>query len=192
MDSYVIMAFLMLGLALALFVAEIFIPSGGTITVAALICLAISIWSAVKAWWQTGQMVWWWSYVFTTVLLLPAVIIGAFAILPKTRFGRNLLVEPQNPEELKPYVEEEERLKRLVGKVGRTASLLNPGGIVLVDGDRFHCQSEGILLDPGTPVRVIGVKRNVLVVRQVSEDELQEGGGSRPDEQSSDFDVNMR
>ncbi|NOX56423.1 MAG: hypothetical protein GXP27_18655 [Planctomycetes bacterium] len=195
MDNYTLLTFLMLALALALFVAEVFIPSGGVIVTAALICLGVSIWCAVKAWWQTDQMVWWWSYILAVVLLIPAVIIGAFSLLPRTEFGRNLLVEPQNPEELKPYVEEEEHLSQLVGKVGKTVTLLNPAGIVVVDGERYHCESEGIIVDRGETVRVLSVKGNRLVVRRVPQEESGEPPASSspsspsPDQEQLDFDL---
>ena len=48
-------------------------------------------------------------------------------------------------------------------------TLLNPGGLVLVDGTRQHCESEGILLAAGSPVEIVAVKGNRVVVRPVDE-----------------------
>ncbi|HUE12710.1 MAG TPA: NfeD family protein, partial [Planctomycetaceae bacterium] len=44
---------------------------------------------------------------------------------------------------------------------------LNPGGLVLVDGTRQHCESEGLLLESGAPVEIVAVKGNRVVVRPV-------------------------
>ena len=37
-------------------------------------------------------------------------------------------------------------------KTGKTLTLLNPGGLVLVDGERMHAETRGLLLDPGETV----------------------------------------
>ena len=194
MDSYALMTFLMLAVGLALVVAEVFIPSGGMIMIAALACLGVSVWCAVRAWWQTEQFIWWWSYIGALVVLLPGVTIGAFYLLPRTEFGQSFLVPPQSPEELMPYAEEEEHLRQMVGKSGKTLTLLNPGGLVNVDRERMHCESEGMMIDPGETVRVLSVKGNRLVVRRVSATEQPSGEEPKPDtnlvqESSLDFDV---
>ena len=88
-------------------------------------------------------------------------------ILPQTEFGKQVLLEAPDLEEVTPYQEEQRQLQRLVGHVGKTLTLLNPGGLVLVDGTRQHCESEGNMLEAGVPVEVIAVKGNRVVVRPV-------------------------
>jgi len=166
MDNYSLLTFLMLAVGLALLIAEFFIPSGGMILIIALICVGISVWCATKAWWDTGQIICWWLYIAALVVLLPGVVIGTFYLLPRTEFGRNLLMQPQSLEELTPYTEEEERLSNMIGKSGKTLTLLNPGGLISVDGERIHCESEGIMIDPGERVEVLSVRGNRLVVRR--------------------------
>jgi membrane-bound ClpP family serine protease len=65
------------------------------------------------------------------------------------------------------FVEQEERHRQMVGKTGETVTMLNPAGIVRIDGQRVHCQSEGIILEAGTPVRVIAARANSVTVRRV-------------------------
>ena len=61
---------------------------------------------------------------------------------------------------------------QLIGKSGKTLTLLNPGGLVSVEGERLHCESEGMMIDASQNVEVIRVKANRLVVRLASEDSL--------------------
>ena len=63
------------------------------------------------------------------------------------------------------------RLKQLIGQQGTTSTLLNPGGMVLVDGERLHCESPGMLIERDREVEVIGLKGNRLVVRIAKEKE---------------------
>ena len=91
-------------------------------------------------------------------------------------------------------MEEGERLTQMIQKTGNTLSLLNPGGLVLVDGERMHCESEGMMVESGAEVEVIGVKGNRLVVRKtkpiVDTSEVasvDEAGNS--DDSPLDFDV---
>lgn len=157
-------AVLLLVVALGLMIAEVFIPSGGMISILVLVSLVGSIWCAWNAWWASNQIAWW-AYISSLVLLVPATISGAFYALPRTPMGRRVLLEGPDREEVTPYVEEQNELLSQVGHVGKTVTLLNPGGMVVVNGKRFHCESEGMLLEPDTDVRVVAVKGLRLVVR---------------------------
>jgi membrane-bound serine protease (ClpP class) len=168
MDSYALMAILTLALGLALLVAEVFIPSGGVIMAAAGIVFVISVWSAWQAWVKTEQVTLFFIYVGALVALFPSVLGGAFYVFPRTEYGRRLM-NPPSLDEMQPFVAETERLSRLVGKTGTTLTRLSPGGLVLVEGERLHAESEGMLILTDTPVRVLALKGNRLLVRQVRE-----------------------
>jgi membrane-bound serine protease (ClpP class) len=157
-------AILLLFLGVALLVAEIFIPSGGMILVLALVCLVGSIWCAWKAW-GTSPLAWW-SYVVAVILLLPAAVGGGLYLFPRTPLGKRFLLEAPSLEEVTAYSDDERQLEQKIGKTGRTLTLLTPGGLVLVDGERMHCESEGgIIIDPGETVTVVARKGNRVVVR---------------------------
>ncbi|GAB4136000.1 MAG: hypothetical protein Tsb009_02830 [Planctomycetaceae bacterium] len=191
MDPFANFAILLLIVGLVLLVAEIFIPSGGMILISALVCLAGSVWCAWKAWADTP--VYWWTYLATVVVAIPASLWAMLTIFPRTSMGKRVLLEPPSPEEVSGYTDDYERLKSMVDKTGRTATLLNPGGIVLIDGERIHCESEGMLIEPGVDVIVTRVKGNDLVVRPYTKPAAQppvdtEGSSSEavsPENQSS-------
>lgn len=162
------LAILMLFIGLALIIAEFFIPSGGMIAILAAICLSVSVWAAYQAWWETARSIWW-SYLAMVALLIPVSVGGALFLIQRTSLGRHVLLRAPNLEEVTPYAQQEQHLRQLIGKRGETVSLLNPGGMVEVEGERFHCECPGMLIEALEEVVVTGTKANRLVVRPVSD-----------------------
>lgn len=187
--GYLAVALLVLGLTLI--VCEVFIPSAGLIAAFATLCFAGSVVAAYMAWWY-DKPTYFAIYTIALLVLIPSALSGALYVLPRTEFGRQVLLEAPALDEVTPYQEEQRQLQRLVGKVGKTLTLLNPGGLVLVDGTRQHCESEGILLESGAPVEIVAVKGNRVVVRPVERSENQSAPRlepRRPGEAPLDFDL---
>ncbi|MFQ5731653.1 MAG: NfeD family protein [Planctomycetaceae bacterium] len=164
------LAILLLIVCLCLLVAELFIPSGGMILVTAGVCLVASVWFAWKAWYSGSpqNLVAWWSYVGAVVIAIPAVIGAILYVFPRTTMGKRILLDAPSLEEVTAHAEEAERMQRLIGERGQTVTLLNPGGIVLVAGERHHCESQGLLIEAREDVEVVGVSGNRLIVRRFS------------------------
>lgn len=173
MDSYAVIAILAMALGLALLVAEVFIPSGGLIMTAATVTFIVSVWAAWQAWYKTDQYTTFIAYIVALLVLFPTVLSGAFYVFPRTEYGKRLM-SPPSREEMEPYVEETEHLRSLVGKSGTALTRLAPGGLILVNGERLHAESEGMLIPADAPIRVLAMKGNRLLVRQVREDVPQE------------------
>ncbi len=185
------LAIMLLILGLALLVAEFFIPSGGMITVMAVVSLVGSVWFAWRAWGGSNSTAWW-TFVGILVLLLPTTLGGTLYALQKTRLGSRILLDAPSLKEVTPYAHEQERLQRLVGTRGRTVTMLNPGGLVLVAGERLHSETPGMLLDPDTDVEVIAVRGTRIVVRPVTEQDDESRGPSdqrTAGRESLDFDL---
>ena len=67
-----------------------------------------------------------------------------------------------------PYSSAEtKRLLRLINKTGTSLTRLAPGGLVLIDGERLHAESEGMLIPADAAVKVLAMKGNRLLVRQL-------------------------
>lgn len=163
--GYSSLAILLLLVGLAFIIMEVFIPSGGMIMILSVLAIVSSIWCATKAWWYDDPTLWW-AYILSLLLLIPSAVGGAFYMLPRTAIGRKFLLEGPTSEEVTPYAAEQQRLQQMVGMHGTTLTMLNPGGLVLVDRERMHCESEGMrLLEPDEDVIVVAVKGNRLVVR---------------------------
>lgn len=175
------LAVLLLILGLALLVAEFFVPSGGMITIMAIVSLVSSVWFAWQAWGASSPS---WFYAFLVVLLvsLPSALGGTLYVISNTRLGSHVLLEAPRLEEVTPYQREQQRLQQLVGKRGRTLTLLNPGGLVLVDGERVHSETPGLMLDPNVDVEVIAVKGTRVVVAPASSGAVaaSDGDAGRP------------
>jgi len=162
-------AILLLIVCVALLIAEVFIPSGGMILITAGVCLAASVWFAWRAW--ADDPVSWWSYLATIVVVIPGVGAGLLYWFPRTSLGKRILLEAPTPDEVSGYDEEAARLNKLVGSRGETLTLMNPGGLVLVEGERHHCEADGLMIEPKQPVEVVKVSGNRLVVRPLEQDE---------------------
>jgi membrane-bound ClpP family serine protease len=153
-------AALLLALGFALAILEFFIPSGGILGVAAAVALLAANGMAFRSGAGTGL-----SFLAVTVLALPLVISVALKIWPHTRMGRRLLLGAPTPEEVLPDTDQRRLLKSLIGKVGRAKSLMMPSGAVEVEGHSIDAVSEGMAIDPGTPVRIVEVHGLRVIVR---------------------------
>lgn len=186
-------AILLLVVSLVLLIAEVFIPSGGMILITALVCLVASVWFAWRAWADNPAA--WWTYIASVIIIIPSVAGAVLYWFPKTSMGKRILLEAPTPEEVSAYDEEAARLQKLVGERGETLTLLNPGGLVLVAGERHHCESEGLMIEPREPVEVVRVSGNRLVVRPAVKRDRPDIGreappaGDRTDDPSLDFEV---
>lgn len=167
MEYYPELAIVLLLLGLLLLVAEIFIPSGGTLLGGSLICLGFSVYFAWKAWWGSSP-VWWWVYIGSALVLLPTVTSLALYIFPRTSMGKQVLLEAPSAERLSTPSKEEQRLLEAVGRIGRTVTPLTPGGLVQVDSHRFHCFSEGLIIDRDELVEIVAVRGPRLLVRKAA------------------------
>jgi membrane-bound serine protease (ClpP class) len=101
------------------------------------------------------------------VLALLAALLASFLLLrfmPRTPFGRRLILQGDLGTG-HPYGSAPESDLRWLGKRGRTTSPLRPAGFADIEGARVDVVSEGALIEPGTPVEVVRVDGNRIVVR---------------------------
>jgi len=162
-----ILATLLLLLGLFLLGLEFFIPSFGMILVTAVIALVVSFWSACKAWWGVNPY-FFWTYVVMLTVGIPGSLLGAIAVIQRTSLGNRMVLQPVDSSDVPPA----NPLERLIGMRGTSQTLMMPGGIVLVDGERVHSESIGMLIEAQTPVIVVAVKGNRIVVRPEQPSEL--------------------
>jgi len=144
-----------------LIVAEIFVPSGGLISIAALVCLAGGLMIFFK---QDLR----WVGIVTALVEIPVVLVAAYKIFPKTPFGKSVTLAPPK-KRAGEGVPDTEELKELLGSVGEVITPLRPVGMVDFDGHRVECVAEGGYVDKGIKVKVIDVESTQLKVRVVNE-----------------------
>jgi membrane-bound ClpP family serine protease len=166
MDPYAVYAIVLLVVGLSILVLEVFLPSGGFLAVTTTVVLVFSAICAFNAWY-TKAPAFWWTYCGLLVVLIPTTIGSTFYILPKTKVGRQVLLEAPELSHVEPFAVETARLEKLVGRRGVALTLLNPGGLVLLEGERLHAFSEGILIEPQSAVEILEIRGTRALVRPV-------------------------
>ena len=93
------------------------------------------------------------------------ILIGiAFALwlkfFPRTWFGKQMMVS----NDLHDAKGTEDNLPELLNKEGITTSSLHPGGFAEIEGRRYDVITQGEMIDPGTPIYVVEIEGNRIVV----------------------------
>lgn len=146
-----------------LVVAEVFIPSGGLISVFAVACLVGGIaiffhYSVIAGWIGLG----------IAPVMICSVLVIAYRIFPKTRFGKSVTLNPPEREQ-GDAVPDTARLKELLGAVGVVLTPLRPVGMCDLSGHRVECVAESGYVDKDKKIKVIDVESTQLTVRIIDE-----------------------
>jgi membrane-bound ClpP family serine protease len=147
----------------ALIIAEVFVPSGGLLSACAFACVAGGILLFFKHSTITGY-----AGLVIAAVMIPAVLVVAYKIFPKTRFGRSVTLTPPQRERGDAIADTAE-LKELLGAVGTVLTPLRPVGMCDFSGRRLECVAESGYVEKGKEVKVIRVQGTQLTVR-VTED----------------------
>lgn len=163
MDWWLLFAVFLYVVCAALIVAEVFIPSGGLLSICALASLAggITIFFHHSA--AAG-----WIGVVVAVLMVPSLLAIAYKLLPRTRFGRQVILAPPVRERGDAIADTPE-LSQLVGRTGRVLTTMRPVGMCDFDGQRVECVAEKGYLQRDNKVRVIRVEGTQVTVRVIEE-----------------------
>ena len=163
MDWWFVLAVFLYFACGALIIAEVFIPSGGVISVCALACLIGGLVIFFRQSAATG-----WAGVIIAIIMIPLVIVIAYRALPKTRFGRSVILAPS--ERWKgDAIADTPKLKEMVGSVGVVITPLRPVGTCDFSGQRVECVAESGYVDKGKKIKVIRVEGTQLTVRVIEE-----------------------
>jgi membrane-bound serine protease (ClpP class) len=159
--SFLAWALLLLLLGCIFLVLEFFIPSSGTLGVMAALSLIGAIVLAFLAGPTSGI-----AMLVAVAVIVPTACILAVNYWPHTPIGRLILIQrPQRPEEVLPETEGYRGLSQLVGRRGLAKSTMLPSGVVQIDGRSYDAVSEGMAIDLGTAVVVVGISMQRIVVR---------------------------
>lgn len=149
----------LLGLGLALIVAEILFPSLGLLSLLATAALLAAVLVAFGESTATGV-----KFLVASALLVPAAIVLGLKLFPKSPMGKHMVAPGLSFE---GEAATDARDRAAIGREGTVESALRPTGIARIDGRRVDVVTRGELLEPGTRVRVVEVSGNRLVVAAV-------------------------
>lgn len=158
---------LLIGSGLVLLALEIFVIPGfgiaGILGICALLAgLSLSMIGGGATWediLMTSARV-----VFSLLFALLASLV-MLRYLPRLPFGRRLILETGLPAG-QGYASAPEGDKNWLEKVGTALSPLRPAGIAEIDGERVDVVSDGEFIESGSPIMVIRVDGNRIVVRR--------------------------
>lgn len=145
----------------ALIIAEVFIPSGGLISICALGCLIGGV-----AIFFNHSMTVGWIGIAIAAAMIPTVVIIAYKLFPKTRFGKSVILAPPK-RQAGDAIPDTEQLKKLLGSVGVVQTPLRPVGMCDFDGRRVECVAESEYIGKDKKVKVIDVEGTQLTVRLI-------------------------
>lgn len=157
-------------LALLLIFLEIFVPSGGILAVmaSAAVVASVAVAFSVSVW--AGTMI-----LLIDIVVVPLAIVGAIRWWPHTPLGKLMLIRrPESEDEVLPDTEEYRLRDTMVGKRGLAKTALLPSGDITIDQRVYDAVSDGMAIEAGTPIVVVAVRTQRIVVRPLSEKERAE------------------
>jgi len=163
MDWWLLFAVFLYLACAALIIAEVFVPSGGLISIFALACLV----GGVLIFFRHSTIAGWIGLIIA-LIMIPSVLVFAYKIFPKTRFGRNVLLAPPERQQ-GDAIPDSSNLRRMLGAEGIVLTPLRPVGMCDFSGQRLECVAESGYVDKGKKVKVIDVESTQLTVRIIEE-----------------------
>lgn len=163
MDWWLVFAVFLYVASALLIIAEVFVPSGGLLTICAVACLA----GGVVIFFQHSPTAGW-AGVVIAVVLIPTTLVVAYRIFPKTKFGQMVMLRPRESK-AGDAVPDSDELKEMLGAEGKVVSPLRPVGMVDFAGERLECVAEGGFVEKDKKVKVVRVQSTQLTVRVIEE-----------------------
>lgn len=153
--DYLTIALVLMALGAAMLIAEVLVPTGGVLVVAALVFFALAV----------GVILYYGTTIEAVVAIgglavgLPASAFVMVAVWRRMSLDSALIDTPIDSQTVPAGT------VSLKGRTGKTASPMRPSGSVEFDGKRVDAMTEGMMLDAGVWVRCVDVKGGKVIVR---------------------------
>jgi membrane-bound ClpP family serine protease len=162
-DWWLLFAIFLYAVCAVLIVAEVFIPSAGLLSILATLCVAGGV-----AIFFHHSLVAGWIGVVVALVMVPTLLVLAYRMLPRTSFGRRVMLAPP-VRERGDAIADTPALAKLLGQTGRVLSTMRPVGMCGFDGQRIECVAESGYVPKDKRVQVIRVEGTQVTVRVVEE-----------------------
>ncbi len=162
MSLYLLIALVLVGIGLASLVGEFAFPTGGIFLVVSLSLFAVA-----------AAIVWWYGSTLEATIAIIGFCIGVPAVGWLTVQAWKTLaikrgLDPQAAGgSITQVMTELSELETLKGSTGKTLTPMRPSGMVELNGRRVDALTEGLMLDPNTPVKCIEIKAGRVIVRKI-------------------------
>lgn len=149
------LAILLQVLGVIAIIAEIVLPSAGLLTVGALVLFGFSLYRVFTGVsFQAGMFL-----VALDAVMIPALILIGIKVLARSKVSLHSSLAPGLT-----AVSTEKDFAELLGKQGESITDLRPAGKVRIEGKRYDVVAKGNYIEAGTPVVVLLVEGNRIVV----------------------------
>jgi membrane-bound serine protease (ClpP class) len=162
-DWWLLFAVFLYAVCAALLVAEVFIPSFGLLSLCSAACLVGGLMIFFRHSATAG-----WIGVVVAVAMVPSLLVTAYKVLPRTRFGKRVILSPPIRDRGDAITDTPE-LRQLIGREGRVLTTMRPVGMCEFDGRKFECVAEKGYVWKDNKVKVIRVEGTQVTVRVLDE-----------------------
>lgn len=163
MDWWLLFAVFLYAACAVLLVAEVFIPSFGLLSVCSIACLL----GGLKIFFHHSPAAGW-AGVVVALMMIPSMLMAAYKVLPKTRFGKRVILSPP-VRERGDAIADTPQLQQMIGREGRVLTTMRPVGMCDFEGRKVECVAESGYLKKDNRVKVIRVEGTQVTVRVMDE-----------------------
>jgi membrane-bound serine protease (ClpP class) len=152
-NAMLLWAVVLLGLAAALFVVEVFVPSGGVIGIVSAVCLVAGVVCMFGVDTTAGLIT-----TIVALMAIPPAILGAMKVFPNTPIGQWLTLGNEDASPDPAAIDTGSPPSLAVGDEGTAINDLRPVGHCRIRGQRIECIAVGPAIEPGQKVRVVSAE----------------------------------
>lgn len=171
MDPTLALALGLFLIAVLLFVLDVFVPSGGVLSISAAVLGIAGVVAMFRY-----DTTWGAASLLGLLILAPMAVAFMLKVWPHTPLGRRIIGKPREEEAEEEKLAElklRQQRETLLGRQGKALTELRPVGTIEVDGVRHEALSETTYVKAGQGVRITSVDLAHIRVRPMDES----GGG---------------
>lgn len=154
------LSLILIGIGFLVVFLEFFVPSAGMLGVLSAVLIISGIVAAFFHSLSFGTLM-----LLITVVAIPIIFACMIKIWPHTPIGKRILIGDLTDEDVLPNDEHYTRLESFIGQLGVAKTKMLPSGIVVIDGEKLDAVSDGFAIEPGDPIKVVGVRANRIYVQ---------------------------
>ncbi len=158
MDNPLVFPIVLQLIGLVIIMAEVILPSGGLLTLLATGILGYSLYSVFTNVSTSAGF----GFVVADIIILPIIVIVGFKYLAKSPVTLRKKLSSEDGVSV-----QKNALKQYIGQQGTSVTDLRPSGIALIGDERFDVVAEGKYLDKDTPIQVVSVTGNQIIVKEL-------------------------
>ncbi|MBD3320163.1 MAG: serine protease [Chitinivibrionales bacterium] len=157
MDSTLILVVVLQLLGVGVVIAEIILPSGGILTVAALGLFGYALYTAFAGISTTAGVV----LTATDIVMIPVMVIIGVKMMARSPVTLRASLSKKDGVQA-----QSDEMRKYLNARGTAMSTLRPAGMALINGKRLDVVTRGEYVDKDKPVLVVEVSGNRIIVEE--------------------------